>query len=117
MGTARLKRISPSKFNAWVKRSGFTDEMNFWSSLSGLSRGTVVDHMTTYLSSLGYSGTPSDQFRKFLRDQTGLLGTTFDMGNQFFDGTFSVTPGEDSFILSEDGTYILGEDGGRIQEE
>lgn len=96
MGTARLKIQYPSKFLTWVKRSGFKDEMDFWSSLSGMSRGTVVDHMVRYLSSLGYGGTPNDQFRRFLKDQVGLIGTsgqlgegsTFDMANEFFDLTW-----------------------------
>lgn len=95
MGTPRLRPIFPSKFTAWVKRSGFTDEFDFWSSLSGIVSDSVVDHMTTYLRSLGYTGNPNDQFRKFLRDQVGLLnmtpahiGTLFDEVNEFFDGTF-----------------------------
>lgn len=92
MGTPRLRPIFPSKFLAWVKRVGYTDEFDFWSSLSGIQSTSVVDHMVTYLRSLGYTGTPNDQFRRFLKDQVGLIGgyegTTFDMGNEFFDGTF-----------------------------
>lgn len=110
MGTPRLRPIFPSKFATWVKRIGYKDEFDFWSSLSGIQSKNVVDHMTTYLRTLGYTGNPNDQFRKFLRDQVGLLnmspahvGTLFDEVNEFFDGTYaasiaSVSPATGIFI-------------------
>lgn len=116
MGTPRLKILDTYDFFQWVKRSGYTDEMDFWSSLSGIPTGTVVDHMVEYLSSLGYGGTPNDQLAQFLKDQVGLVGgyegTLYDMANELFDGTFSVST--DEFLLGEDGGFILGEDGGKI---
>lgn len=119
MGTHRLRPQYPSKFLTWVKRSGFTDEFDFWSSLSGLSSGSMIDHMVSYLTSLGYSGTPGDQFRRFLKDQVGLVsgfeGTTFDMANEFFDGTFSV--GATDHILTEGGDTLTTEGGDALIQE
>lgn len=115
MGSHRLRPIHASKFRSWVLRSGFTDEYHFWSSLSGLSSGTITDHMESYLGSLSYTGTPQDKLRKFLRDQTSNLGTTFDMGNQFFDGTFSAGSGAPvGSITDDDGNYIKDDDGNYV---
>ena len=121
MGTPRLRPKYPSKFTTWVKRSGYTDELDFWSSLSGLSSGSVVDHMTSYLRTLGYTGSPNDQFRGFLRDQVGLLnmtpahiGTMFDEINEFFDGTFSVSPV--GGITDDDGNLLRDDDGNVITD-
>lgn len=107
MGTHRLRPIYPSKFRTWVQRAGYKTELEFWSSLSGISKGTVVDHMVSYLTSQGYRGTPDDQFASFLRAQTSMNGTIFDMGNQFFDGTFSVVAG----IVDDSGNIIRDDDG------
>lgn len=116
MGTHRLTRIDTADFYDWVHRSGYDDELDFWSSLSGLSSGSLVDHMTTYLASLGYTGTPNDQFRQFLRDQTGIDGTIYDLANHLYQGTFSLGVGSQN-ITTEDGINITTEDGTPLKTE
>lgn len=95
MGSNRLNRLDEKDFYAWVKRSGYANELDFWSGLSGLSKGTLVDHMTTYLRSLGYTGSPDVQFRQFLKDQVGLIsgreGTLYDMASEFYEGTYTAS--------------------------
>lgn len=121
MGTFRLTRLDTSDFFLWVRRSGFRDEMDLWSGLSGLTRGTVVDHMVKYLSSLGYSGQPDDQFRQFLKDQVGLIsgkeGTLFDMANKLYQGTFSQGGGTTNRILTEGGDTLTTEAGDALRTE
>lgn len=90
--------------------------MDFWSSLSGLAHGTITDHMTSYLSSLGYNGTPRDMLCHFLRDQiqTGRGATIFDMANQLFDGTYGAAAPSASAILTEDGDILTTEGGDHL---
>lgn len=119
MGSHPLRPIYPSKFFEWINRVGFTDEFHFWSSLSGISKGTMVDHMNHYLTSLGYVGTNWDKRKQFLIDQTSVNnGTLFDRANEFFDGSFSgvsVPSGEP--IADEAGGTITDEAGGEITAE
>ena len=112
MGTHRLRLQYPSKFAAWVQRSGYRDELEFWDSLSTLQRGTVVDHMINYLTSLGYPGTPNDQLKRFLIDQVGKNGTLFDLANEFFDGTFSI-----GTFTTEAGDILTTENGINLTTE
>lgn len=107
----RLKSIYPSKFSQWVLRSGFNSEFEFWRSFSGLSDGTEYDLMNDYLGSLGYVGTAFDRLFAFLRDQTGKDGTMFDIGNEFFDGTYSpVSGGSFEFADGSNFTFADGSD-------
>lgn len=112
MGTHRLTVLYPSKFRVWVRTLGYEDEYDFWSSLSKINTGTVVDHMIDYLTDAGYEGTPDDQFREFLKVQVGsiggLEGTMFDMANELFDGGFTAPI---TFLSTEDGDILVGEDG------
>jgi len=114
VGSHRLRPLDPSRFRSWADRGGFPTEHYFWQSLSGLSSGTIVDHMNAYLTSLGYVGTPNDKFRQFLRDQTGLDSTIYDMAVVFFNNLFG---GETNYILTEDGNYLVDEDGNKITLE
>lgn len=96
MGNKRLEgRLDAKDFDRWVKRSGFRNELDFWSGLSGLNKGTLTDHMVKYLSSLGYRGTPDDMLSTFLSDQVGLIGghvgTLYDKADRFYNGVYTAS--------------------------
>lgn len=96
MGNKRLEgRLDAKDFKSWVNRTGYRDELDFWSGLSGLSQGTLTDHMVKYLSSLGYHGTPDDMLSTFLSDQVGLIGghagTLYDKADRFYNGTYATS--------------------------
>lgn len=97
MGAFGLERYETEDFLAFLSRSGYLNEHDFWSSLSGLSKGTTFDHMREYLTNEGYTGSPHDQFRQFLHAQTSLGGALRDMAREFYQGTFSVGGGEITF--------------------
>jgi hypothetical protein len=112
MSGDKIRPIFPSKFDKWLKANGFTTEINFWSSLSGLAQGTVHDHMLKYITSLGYLGTPRDKLRQFVRDQAAYQKDSwFDAVNKMLDGTFnaSLTPADAR--MTEDGQIRISEDG------
>lgn len=113
MGTKRLTVLDTSDFYDWVTRSGYRDEHEFWQSLSGLADGSTVDHMIEYLSSLGYAGTPGDMACQFLRDQTGLTGSLYDMASQFYQGVWSTGTHN---ILDDDGNVVKDDDGNVITD-
>ena len=109
MGTFGLERYDTKDFNEWITRSGFIDEYDFWSSLSGLGVGTTVDHMVSYLTSLGYVGSPHDQFRLFLEGQMGNIGSVYDIATKFYEGTWS--PGAGDTFEFADGSNFNFADG------
>ena len=116
MGTYGLELYDTADFWDWVFRSGYKNEFDFWSSLSSINNGTTYDHMVNYLSSLGYSGSPHDMFRKFLEGQVGNLGTIYDMATVFYEGTWGAGAGGgggDS-IVDADGNIIVDADGNFI---
>lgn len=122
MGTHRLAIVDTADFYRWVKNQGYSNEFEFWQSLSGLTSGTIVDHMVRYLSSLGYHGTPNTQFAQFLKDQVGLVGgregTIYDMANELFPGptgSYGGGSGEGA-ILDGEGNAILDSSGNAITE-
>jgi hypothetical protein len=113
-----LHQLDNYAFEQWVKRSGFDDELDFWSSLSGLSSGTVYDHMDEYLGYLGYTGDTGDKLRTFIIDQVGNIGTTFDNANEMFLGSYSTAEYESGVnILTEDGDFLVTEDGDTLVTE
>ncbi len=114
MGSHGLKSRKPTRFYKWAENSGFTDEFNFWSSLSGQSTGTMVDHMDSYLGSLGYTGTVHDKFISFLRDQTGLDATIQDMAYYFFDHIFSAGAG--NTVVDDDGNVVKDDNGNVVTD-
>jgi hypothetical protein len=86
MGSHRLDRLDTGDFIRWVQRLGYRDEMDFWSSISGLTtRGTVYDHMVYYLTAQGYRGTAYDQLQQFLMDQVSFAGGNLDRLKTMFD--------------------------------
>ena len=115
MGTHGLKRYDKKDLQGFLERSGYTDEHDFWSSLSGLSKGTTFDHMRKYLTDQGYSGTPHDQFRKFVEAQVGGLGTVYDMVTVWYEGQFGseVSTG----LETEAGDPLQAEDGSQLFTE
>jgi hypothetical protein len=54
------------------KASGKT-ELQYWQSLSGLTKGSMSDHMNKYLGSLGHTGTLKDRIIKW----AGGLGSGY----------------------------------------
>lgn len=60
-------------------RLGYPDENSFWVAKSGVNKGKALDTMVYYLGTLGYTGTPTDQLRKFLQVKTGKDGTMADL--------------------------------------
>ena len=117
MSTHRLTRLDTGDFYRWVNRVGYRNELEFWQSLSGLSRGTIFDHMDSYLTSLGYTGHPDDKVRQFLIDQIAAqsgslanLGTLFDWANCLWDMDFSSGAVSSTRTLEDDQERTL-EDG------
>ena len=54
---------------------GYAEEISYWRNLGGVG-STPLDCMVSYLSSQGYSGTPTDQLTAWLQAQesTGFIG-------------------------------------------
>lgn len=124
MGTHRLKRLDTGDFYRWLHRLGYNSEMEFWASLSGLSSGTVFDHMDSYLTSLGYSGHPDDKFRQFLMDQITAqgasltnLGTLYDLANCLYDLGFDSGGVPLNAIHDDDGNVVRDDDGNIILDD
>lgn len=113
-----LHKLDNFASQEWFQRSGFEDELDFWSSLSGLSEGSMYDHIVYYLTSLGYTGDEGDKIRTFIMDQVGYIGTTFDNANEMFLGLYSptVTP-SGAYIQTEDGLNITTESGDSLITE
>lgn len=115
MGTHRLTIQDKYNFHRWVNSLGYMNEYEFWQALSGLSRGSVVDHMVKYLSSLGYSGSPNTQFLRFLKDQVGLVngqeGTIYDMANELFHNAGQIG----NFLQTSDGEILQTSDGESLE--
>lgn len=89
----KLSSIDPGKAKIWLNNAGFRSELEFWASLSGISEnisGTVNDYMDKYFSSLGYTGTINDKFNKFLRLNSGVTGTVYDMASKIFETPYSI---------------------------
>lgn len=115
MGSFLLERHDYEGLRSFLRRNGFTDELDFWRSLSGLSQGTIADHLIHYLRSLGYTGTATDQLRDFLQDQVDFAGqgaTLYDLADRFYNGTYP--PAGADALLMETGDFLLLEDGGKI---
>ena len=68
---------------AYIKGLGYQDENAFWVAKAGVNKGKAMDTMTYYLSTLGYTGTPTDQLRKFLQVKTGKDGTMADLAKAY----------------------------------
>lgn len=122
MGSFRLTSLDTYDFYRWVKRLGFNDEYEFWQSLSGLSRGTVVDHMNEYLTSLGYTGHPDDKFHQFLIDQVAFAGgnpnqlrTLYDLANFLYDDGFDDGGGAVG-VVDDDGNTVTDDDGNVVTD-
>ena len=113
MGQYGLELYRTTDFVAFLQRSGYTDEYDFWSSLSGLSKGTTTDHMIAYLTAEGYTGSPFDMFRQWLEEQQGNIGTVMDMAHPFFQGTF--TTGTFN-VLDDDGNVVRDDDGNIVTD-
>ena len=112
----RLTPINKFHMEEWLQRSGFKNfELDFWSTLSSITKGTSFDHMVSYLTELGYTGGANDQLRTFLQDQA-TVGTTYDNANQMFQGTYA-TGTSGTKILAEDGSELLAEDGTTLLTE
>lgn len=122
MSTHRLTRLDTYDFYQWVNRLGFSNEYEFWQSLSGLSGGaSIYDHMNAYLTSLGYQGHADDMVRQFLIDQIAVqggsltnLGTLYDWSNCLWNLSFGV--GETHSILDDDGNVVTDDDGNTVTD-
>lgn len=121
MGTLRLTRLDTGDFYRWVRRLGFRNESEFWTSLSGLPRGSVVDHMNHYLTALGYQGHINDKFRQFMMDQItaqgaslARLGTLYDLANQLYTLSFDDGGGVPVTGIEDDDGYIIHDDDGNV---
>lgn len=109
MGTHLLQRYDYGDFLEFLSRNGFVDEFDFWSSLSGISAGSVTDHLKDYLQSLGYSGSPTDMVREFLQDQVGYQGSIYDDATVFYEGTYPPVGGTQ--IVDDEGVGVVDDDG------
>jgi len=110
MGHHGLELLDTGDFKRWLVLSGFESEMDFWASLSGLSDGSLADHMEAYLTSLGYTGTIYDKFRQFLRSQSGIGETLHEMASSFYEGSWS-PPGATVPLEDTDGVQLTDTDG------
>lgn len=69
--------------NSKIKSLGYATEHDFWINKAGANKGKTLDTMVYYLSTLGYTGTPTDQLRKFLQVKTGKDGTMADLASAY----------------------------------
>jgi hypothetical protein len=79
------------KMRQWFSAKGYSgtlsDQMQgYFSNLSGLSNGTLHDHVNKVLSANGYSGTTEDMLRKNFVDATGISNPK-DAERAFFDNS------------------------------
>lgn len=121
MSSLRLTRLDTGDFFRWVNRLGFRNEREFWTSLSGLSRGTVFDHMNHYLISLGYRGHPDDMVKQFLRDQITAQGgsisnlqTFYDLANCLYNLSFDV--GTTHIVIDDSGNLVQDDSGNFVTD-
>jgi hypothetical protein len=109
-------REKPSRIHQWMNAKGYsgsTYDMSYayFQSLSGLSEGTLYDHLVKVLGDLGYTGTIRDQLSSFFQEKTGVSGhreaesafwadSNLDFNLQSFD------PG-DGLLLTDDSSFLL----------
>lgn len=79
----------PSKISRWLAVKGYGgsvyDALNgYFSSLSGLSNGTLYDHVNATLVNLGYTGTMEDKLATFFVTTTSI-GNPRDAERAFWD--------------------------------
>lgn len=120
MGTFHLRKFDTFDFYQFLQRSGYTDEYDFWSSLSGLSSGTETDHMVHYLQSLGYGGCTANMFYDFIQDQAQFTAdqgaSRYDLLNKLYQGSFGggVQEYDNGWIVRDDDGNIVTDDDGNI---
>lgn len=112
----------PGRIIQWFNAKGYSgtlDEMAmaYFSSLSGLSRGTVVDHISKVLSNLGFNqGELGDQLTSFFQSMTGhssRIDAEFafwgNTSSSFFDPNI-ITDTDGNFITDTGGNIVTDTD-------
>jgi len=63
-----------------LHNSGYHNDLEFWSAFSGITSNKPNDHQVHKLSTLGFTGTPKEQLRKWADNRASTLvnGTTMD---------------------------------------
>lgn len=104
----------PSTIRSWLSVKGFNGSfhnalLQYFSSISTLSNGTLYDHINESLSILGYTGTLRDKLAAFFIDKTGISDRR-DAERNFFSSNTNSFNG----LLNEDGRQLLNEDGSSL---
>lgn len=101
----------PSHIKRWLAVKGYGGStydalMAYFSSLSGLSEGTLYDHVNATLINLGYTGSMNDMLNAFFTTTTGQSGND---GERAFWGNDSYSFGGVSLdnALLYNGDYLI----------
>ena len=119
---ARLFVARPNIIDTWFGQKGYTGELfdkmlTYFQTKSGISGGTLDDHIVATLTGLGYSGTLQDQLSAFFDAQVGSLGTRVDNEIAFWQNftlDFSNGAVVPTYLLLETGDFILLETGDKF---
>ncbi len=118
----RFFRDKPNRILAWLQSKGESGTyhdalMSYFQGKSGLSSGTLYDHIHSTLRALGYSGDLDDMLSAHYISQTSVSHRG-DAERAFWgDTSLDFGTAVSSQILNEDGTVLLNEDGSELFTE
>lgn len=113
-------RERSSVIHKWLNDNGYGGSVNdglmqYFSSVSTLSEGTLFDHVNNVMDQHGYSGSLHDKLTAFFQDETGKDGRG-DAERAFWrdsGNNFDIASGTDALLL-ESGDYLLLESGDKL---
>lgn len=120
---ARLFVARPNTIDNWFGQKGYTGELfdkmlSYFQTKSGITNGTLDDHIVATLTGLGYTGTLQDKLSSFFDSQVGSLGTRVDNEIAFwnnFNLDFSNGAVTTNNLLDDSGNSVLDDSGNQVQ--
>jgi hypothetical protein len=111
----------PFFIRRWLANKGFTGTLSdallaYFKSKSGLSTGTLMDHIRHVMLGMGYTGTLADQLTKFFYDKTNTV-KRWEAERKFwqdFSLDFSSGVVVSDYLLLETGDFMLLETGDKV---